>query len=207
MDLLACNSIMSEAYYTSRIFQDATAAASSVFCTTMAPFVPDQDATISNTAPSTQFPPPTDGEGQAACQPRIPISDFFFETFIRAITLKQSLVLSRTKYQLVFFRPGDRFDPEIMLRDGEGYIAFNTGPPRQKRDGWPRPRPVADGTCIKLCLFPALYARGENGLETQDRGLGVTVRDCLVECDNFVRDCPDIPGEGFALVFKGIVLV
>ncbi len=162
---------------------------------------------MSNTAPSTEFPPPADGEGQAACQPRIPMSDFFSETFIRAMTLKQSLVLSRTKYQLVFFRPGDRFDAEIMLRDGEGYSAFNTGSPRQKRHGWPRPRPVADRTCIKLCLFPALYARGEHGLETQDWGLGVTVRDCLVECDNFVRDCPDIPGEGFALVFKGIVLV
>jgi hypothetical protein len=145
-------------------------------------------------------------EDQLKRQPENPVSKLFSEAFVRALTLKQQLVLSRNKYKLVFFRPGDRFDRDAMIGDGDGYSAFVPERVKRKMNGWPRQRRVANDSRIKLCLFPALYARAEGEL-TQDYGVGVTVKNCLVECDNFVRDRTDVRVEGFTLVVKGVVLV
>ncbi|KAK4120041.1 hypothetical protein N657DRAFT_636917 [Parathielavia appendiculata] len=91
-----------------------------------------------------------------------PVASLFTETFIRALKLKQELALSGSKYRLVFFQPGELFNPDIMFRDGDGDSAFvpmGVLARKQATKGWPRRLSVEKGARIKLCLFPALYAK------------------------------------------------
>lgn len=196
---------MSETYFTSHIFQDAATVTSAAFCEVLTPLVPPNDVSMSDTAPIAQFLP--EHEGKTTRQPGVSLPELFSEAIVRSLTLKQNLTLSRTKYQLVFFRPGQQFDPQSMIRDGEGYSAFDPAQMRGKRNSWPGLKPLADGARISLCVFPALYSKDEEDLETLRDRLGVTVTSCLVKSDNFVRDATDIPGEGFELVVKGVVMV
>lgn len=196
---------MSEAHFTSHILQDAATTLSEIFCTALTPLVSPNNQTIVGAEPYSPSSPEEEDQ-LLKRQPESPVSELFAEAFVRALTLKQQLVLSRNKYKLVFFSPGDRFDPDTMIGDGDGYSAFVPERVKRKMNGWPRQHPVADDSRIKLCLFPALYSRAEGEL-TQEYGVGVTVKNCLVECDNFVRDRTDVQVEGFTLVVKGVVLV
>lgn len=138
-----------------------------------------------------------------------PVAGLFTEAVTRALTLKRELVLLKTKYRLVFFRPGDLFNADVMIRDGDGDSAFvpKRALGKDLRMDWPRPRSVGKNSRIKLCLFPALYSRRKAEL-TAEFGVGVDVRDCLVDYDNFIADDQIDLGDGsFSLVAKGVVLV
>ncbi|KXX74365.1 hypothetical protein MMYC01_209542 [Madurella mycetomatis] len=202
LDILACRSVMSEGYFKSHILPTTAKALSETFCNALAHIISPNDQTMVGAEPDGLFP-----AGVHASQTENPVATVFSETFVRALKLKQDLMLSRNKYKLVFFRPGDVFDSDTMIRDGDGYSAFT--PARalgKKSKDWPRQRQAEGNSNIKLCLFPALYSRPEEGL-TGDYGIGVSVRNCLVDCDNFITD-DDGSGEGeLSLVVKGVVLV
>ncbi|GAB1316044.1 hypothetical protein MFIFM68171_06254 [Madurella fahalii] len=202
LDILACKSVMSGGYFKSHILQTTAKILSDQFCNALAHLILPNDQTMVGAEPDGLFP--ADGHPSHA---ENPVAKVFTEAFVRALKLKQGLVLSRSKSKLVFFGPGDVFDPDTMIRDGDGYSAFV--PPRalgKKFKGWPRQRQAEENSSIKLCLFPALYSRPEGEL-TKDYGIGVSVRNCLVDCDNFVTDDADVGKGGFSLVVKGVVLV
>ncbi|KAL2131320.1 hypothetical protein VTI74DRAFT_5259 [Chaetomium olivicolor] len=201
-DILACKSVMSEAYYKSHILQTTAKMLSSKFSRALAHLISPNDQTMVGAELDGLFP----AEDQSS-HTEDPVAKVFADAFVRALKLKQSLVLSRSKYKLVFFSPGDMFDSDTMIRDGEGYRAFAPARALGKnlRD-WRRQRQVEENLRIKLCLFPALYSRPEGDL-TRDYGVGVSVRNCLVDCDNFVTDGTDIRKGALSLVVKGVVLV
>ena len=138
-----------------------------------------------------------------------PVATLFIEAFTRALTLKRDLVLLKTKYKLVFFPPGDLFNADIMSREGDVDSAFipKRALSKQATKDWPRPRDMETGSRIKLCLFPALYSRRKEEL-TAEFGIGVDVRNCLVDCENFIaNDEVDVGDGSFSLVAKGVVLI
>ena len=145
-------------------------------------------------------------QARAGRYPKSPVAKAFFGAFFRALQLKQNLALSRSKYKLVFFVPGDRFDPDTMTRDGDGESAFVPERVKRRHHGWPRLPAVAADSTVKLCLFPALYSKPEREL-TYDSGSGVALKDCLVKSGNFVRGNADMGLDGFDLLVRAVVLV
>jgi hypothetical protein len=197
---------MAEAYYQSHILEHTAKTLSGKFSRALAHLLSPNDQTMAGAAPDRLFPAESSPSHTEEENPSA-VARVFTEAFVRALKLKQELLLSRSQYKLVFFGPGEMFDPDRMMRDGEGYRAFAPG-----RD-WPRQRTQAkeDGggleRRVKLCLFPALYARGEKELPGE-YGVGVSVRNCLVDCDNFITgDANDVVDGMFSLVVKGVVLV
>lgn len=202
LDILACKSVMSERYFQSHILPTTAGGLSERFCSALAHLISPNDQTMVGAEPEGLFPAEAD-----ASHTENAVATVFAEAFARALKLKQGLVLSRNKYKLVFFRPGDVFDPDTMMRDGDGYSAFTPARALGKKwKGWPRQRQAGDSSSIKLCLFPALYSSPEEGL-TGDYGIGVSVKNCLVDCGNFVTDGADSGEDVFSLVVKGVVLV
>ncbi|KAK4240613.1 hypothetical protein C8A03DRAFT_31320 [Achaetomium macrosporum] len=215
LDVLACKSVMSEAYYQTHILQASAKTLSTKFSSALAHLLSPNDQTTAGAEPDGLFPSHCSSGSSSSSHhtEENPVAKVFNEAFARALTLKQDLVvLSRSTYKLVFFRPGDVFDPHTMMRDGEGYRAFAPARARAREkkvaeDLRDQRRAEGEGSRVKICLFPALYSRPERELTGDDYGVGACVTNCLVDCDNFVADEPDT-GEGmFSLVVKGVVLV
>jgi len=59
---------------------------------------------------------------------------------------------------------------------------------------------------VRLCLFPALLARREEDVPGKEYGKQMNVKNCLVDCDNFVKGAGQQLG-GFEVVVRGVVLV
>jgi hypothetical protein len=174
---------------------------------TLAHLISPNDDTMIGTEPvdGHLFPP----EEAHASDIGNPVASLFTEAFTRALKLKRDLVLLKTKYKLVFFPPGDLFNAEMMTREGDVDSAFipKGALGKETRKDWPRPRDMEMGSRIKLCLFPALYSRRKEEV-TPEFGIGVNVRNCLVDCDNFIGDNEVDVGDGrFSLVAKAVVLV
>jgi hypothetical protein len=145
-------------------------------------------------------------EEDKANYPPTLVAQVFMDTFIHAVQLKQSLVLSRSEYKLVFPAPGDRFDPGTMRRDGDGDSAFvPERVKRRKHNHWPRLLEIATGSEINLCLFPAVYSKP--GKLPQEGGPRVGMEDYFVKCNNVVKGNPSTGLDGFTLVVKAVVLV
>jgi hypothetical protein len=142
-------------------------------------------------------------------EPESPLAAAFTEHILRALRLKANLVLSpQIKYKLVFPHPGEGFDVNTMIQDGGPQL---TGPAASKT------RPIGVGRYqrvdglgekrVKLCLFPGLYKRKEEVLPEMEYGVRVNVRNCLVDCDNFVKASEGVGMEGFEVVVKAVVLL
>ena len=56
-----------------------------------------------------------------------PVAKVFTEAFVRTLKLKQDLMLLGSKYKLIVFNPGDVFDSDTMIRDGDGHSALCPG--------------------------------------------------------------------------------
>ena len=128
----------------------------------------------------------------------------FYEGLTCSLELKADLLLSSKTYKLVFFKPGDSFQPEKMVRDGD--IGHGLIP--RKAGG--RTKPVenydANGMAnIKLCLFPALYA-GPAGKPEERRGFGRRVDQCVVQHRNFIGQDDEVGAQELVLVAKAVVL-
>ncbi|KAL2022213.1 hypothetical protein VTK56DRAFT_5823 [Thermocarpiscus australiensis] len=207
-EILAYKSVISEEYFVSHILQTSAKSLANQLYNALAHLIsPNDDTMIGNTEPDdgslfpATEPPPS--------YPEHPVASLFTEAFVRALTLKQELVLSKAKYRLVFFQPGNLFNADIMIRDGDGDSAFvpMSALGKEARKNWPKPRHVEKESRIKLCLFPALYSRRKEEV-TAAFGIGVDVRNCLVDCDNFITgDQVDVGDGSFSLVVKGVVLV
>jgi hypothetical protein len=199
LDLLAYNSVISTDY-ASRILQDTAKYLLDRFCKALAHVISPNNVTNLGAGPACLQSP----AAESAVDPEHMVAGVFSEAFVRALQPKHNLVQSRSKYKLVFFKPGERFDLDTMRCDNDGWSAFAPVRARKKMSGWTKQ--PEDGTRIKLCLFPALYSRPVRK-PTRDFGTGLDVRSCLVESDNFVRDDADIGSNGFVLIVKAIVLV
>lgn len=134
-----------------------------------------------------------------------PLSEVFIQAFVHALQLKAKLLLSPHKYKLVYFRPGDRFRPDRMVRDADtgdlpnprtrGKIPF-----RHSKSETAREVP------IKLSLFPALYlVPGETN--NFEQSFENDFRRCLIDHQKFITDAVGEAGEGAVLVVKAVVLV
>ncbi len=187
---------MSKAEFTSHIHRHA-ATLSETFGNAIAHLIPPNEQTMTQSKPYGPFP------GTGDDDPKSPVAQAFLGAFDQALKFKRSSVLSGKKYKLVFFAPGDRFNPDTMTRKGDGWSAFVPERVRRmkKPKGWPKDLVIATESTIKLCIFPGLYSKPDR--ELRQDGVGVAVNSCLIDCDNFVRDESD----GFTLVAKAVVLV
>ncbi|KAH6842479.1 hypothetical protein B0I37DRAFT_382019 [Chaetomium sp. MPI-CAGE-AT-0009] len=206
-EILAYKSVISEQYFVSHILQSSAKSLANKLYNALAHFISPNDDTMIGAEPE-------DGSVALAEEAHLshienPVASLFTEALVRALALKQELALSRTKYRLVFFQPGDLFNAENMIADGDGDSAFIPirALGKDARKAWPRSRHMENGTRIKLCLFPALYSKRREEV-TAEFGIGVDVRNCVVDCDNFITDDQTDVGDGsFSLVVKGVVLV
>jgi len=149
------------------------------------------------------FDSPASQELNTVKEPEGPLAAIFTEPILRALKLKANLVLSpQTRYKLVFPHPGEIFDTDTMIRNGEsqtrGSAASKTRPTRPEGSGEKR---------VKLCLFPGLYEGKDVVLPEREYGVGVNVKNCLVSCDNFVKASEEMETEGFVVVVKAVVLL
>lgn len=156
-----------------------------------------------HTSFSGYFDPPASQDFNAAKEPESPLAATFTEHILRALKLKANLVLSlQTKYRLVFPHPGEIFDANTMIRNGESQMPKSTAS---------KTRPIGpEGSGekrVKLCLFPGLYERKQEVLPESEYGLGVNERNCLVDSDNFVKASEGVEMEGFGVVVKAVVLL
>lgn len=199
-EILAYKSVISEGYFVSRILQTSAKSLANKLSNALAHLISPNDDTMIG----------AELEDGSLSSVENPVANLFTEAFVRALTLKQELVLLKTKYRLVFFQPGDLFNADTMIRDGDGDSAFvpTRALGKEARKDWPRPRHMEKNSRIKLCLFPALYSKRKEEPTTAEFGIGVDVRNCLVDCDNFITDSQTDVGDGsFSLVVKGVVLV
>jgi len=135
-------------------------------------------------------------------EPESPLAAIFTEPILRALKLKANLALSpQTSYKLVFPHPGEIFDPDTMIRNGESQT--------RKKTRQTRPEEGSGEKRVKLCLFPALYEGKKDAVLPPEKeyGVGVNVRNCLVNCDNFVKASEGMGTEGFGVVVKAVVLL
>jgi hypothetical protein len=134
-----------------------------------------------------------------------PFSEAFIQAFVCALQLKSKLLLSRHKYKLVHFRPGDPFRPDRMVRDNDPGDQVNPRKRGKRTVRYGNSEAVAEAT-IKLCLFPALYLiPGET--EDLEQSIESDIRQCLVDHRKFITDNMGGSGEGIVLVVKAVVLV
>ncbi|KAK3292017.1 uncharacterized protein B0H64DRAFT_408729 [Chaetomium fimeti] len=206
-EILAYKSVISEGYFVSHILQTSAKSLANKLYNALAHLISPNDDTMIGAEPEggSVFP----AEEAHSSNIERPVASLFTEAFTRALTLKRELALLKTKYKLVFFRPGDLFNTDTMIRDGDGDSAFvpKRALGKEVRKDWPRPRYMEKNSRIKLCLFPALYSRRKEEL-TAEFGIGVDVQNCLVDCDSFIADDQVDVGDGsFSLVAKGVVLV
>ena len=194
LDLLACESLMSESSHLPQVVKENARILAGELLDALACFISPED----EKPPSVQDGlSGDDASGDSA-------AEIFTECLVRALQLKASLVLSRKRYKLVFFVPGDKFDGTVMMPDTDRYSNFL---PRRKRNrmGLPKRCEVDGERAVRLCLFPALYCKGEEGHDG-DEGIGVGIEDCLVNFANF--DVGGADGIGpYKVVVKAVVSV
>ncbi|KAL2193642.1 hypothetical protein P885DRAFT_63838 [Corynascus similis CBS 632.67] len=208
LELLAYKSVISEEYFTSHILQDTAKSLSGKLYEALAHLIsPKVDTLIGADL----------GDGnlfaeKELCSPNTenPVANFLTEAIVRALELKQELVLSRSKYKLVFFNPGDVFDPQTMIKDGgeeSAFIPIRTLIKKARKDCLGQ-RHKDENTRIKLCLLPTLYSKPKKNL-TADFGVDVNVGNCLLDCANFITNGDQMGMEdgSFSLIVKGLVLV
>ncbi|KAK4243272.1 hypothetical protein C7999DRAFT_18360 [Corynascus novoguineensis] len=208
LEILAYKSVISEEYFTSHILQATTKSLAGKLYEALAHLISPNDdpfigADLENGdlfAEKEAHSPNTEN----------PVANLFTEAIVRALELKQELVLSRSKYKLVFFNPGDVFDSETMIKDGGGESAFIPirALTKNTRKDCLGQRCKDENTRIKLCLFPALYSRPKKDL-TAEFGVEVNVGNCLLDCANFITNENQMGTEdgSFSLIVKGLVLV
>lgn len=172
---------MSKEYFKSHILLSEVRELAGQLWRTLTPLMSSNNQSIGSA--SSQNPSPSEHDHP---------SEYFHEGFNRALTLKAGLLLSRRRYKLVFFKPGDKFNADTMTRDGE-YNPFAR---------WKPPKRAETEMAIKLCLFPALYS----GPEDRQHSTGVNARECVVKYHNFIPDKTDAQGLDYVVV-KAVVLV
>jgi len=220
LDLLACHSILStpndqdnsNSYFHSKILvKTASDLSLSLANALQGVLSPSDDTMLGADLEPDPFCPQTPAtptqEDRNQTEPRSLVAMAFEEHILRALKLKANLLLARSKYKLVFPHPGHRFDATTMVRDGESQ---RTGSRFAQLNGKRNGEQELQGRLkVKLCLFPGLYVRREEVLSGKEYGVGVNVRNCLVECDNFVKGGGEEGRgmEGFSLVVRAVVLV
>jgi hypothetical protein len=189
LDLLAYHSVLSDAeenehsYFHSHLLTNTARSLSSKIV-----------HAIANLISSVTEPPHTDTN-----------SDIFVEPILHALKLKANLILTRKRYTMVFPQPGDTFDHITMIPNGQsqrqvpppGQFAVNSRTKKVERlhhRSWNGE--AEEGARVKLCLFPGLSVYAERDEEEDEvrsfrgkqSGVGVNVRNCLVQCDNFEKN-------------------
>jgi len=135
------------------------------------------------------------------------LSEVFEQAFARSLALKARLLLSGGKYKLVYCFPGDVFDPQTMMRDGDTKDQFI--PRGELGKGGPLAgQPEAGpGAAVRLCLFPALYLESD-GRSAQAKGAGARAERCVIDYHNVVAaELKEDASVGSVLVVKAVVLV
>lgn len=131
---------------------------------------------------------------------RISAAEAFQESFIYALSLKARLILGDKHYHLVYFRPGNPFDPETMNRDGWTYDGYT------KKAGLSTSQGPGNGLTVKLCLFPALYSYPI--MEKTDHCIpDFGFERCTVSYDIFKPGEPLYESGRPRLVVKAVVLI
>ena len=123
---------MSQDYFEHHILQPTAKTLSDKLCNALGRLISPNDQTMAGAEPDGLFPAPAEAAHSShsttttttTTTDENPVAKVFTEAFVRALRLKQGLLLSRSKYKLVFFRPGDVFDPDTMMREGDGYSAL-----------------------------------------------------------------------------------
>ncbi|KAJ2979433.1 hypothetical protein NUW58_g7199 [Xylaria curta] len=99
-------------------------------------------------------------QSQAFSASGMPENELFQPIFERALTMKTQLLLSKTRYTLVFPAVGTEFNPATMRSQDWRYEDYSPHRSRPQLDaGEPPAPPEREGGLIKLCLFPALIER------------------------------------------------
>ncbi|KAK4170973.1 hypothetical protein QBC36DRAFT_250419 [Triangularia setosa] len=227
LDLLAYHSILSasedqdDSYFQSHILTKNARSLSSKLVSVIAGLICSSDETAIDASPTTL--PGQRPHHLPTAQPHTETSnaivDYFIEPIFRALKLKANLLLTRSKYTLVYPRPGDRFNPATMVRNGESQHAPRFAPRKGRDVGHGQVDVQRSGHGVKvgggveevkLCLFPGLYAKREEEILERQYGVGVNVRNCLIECSNFVNNLEredDDETQGFLSVVRAVVLV
>lgn len=122
-----------------------------------------------------------------------------------ALQLKAKLLLSHGKYKLVFYKPGDKFWPDTMMKDGDlpdQILPRNPSGQKSFKKGQTSQKPIP----IRLCLLPALYYDSSAG-QAKDHSAGIDIMQCVVNYRNFVCDKEEEDAKGLVLVAKAVVLL
>lgn len=134
-------------------------------------------------------------------------TDLFLDTLLCSLELKSKLLLSGKTFKLVYFYPGDTFDPENMMQDGDTSEHL-----MQMKGGRKKGLSIKGGTGpskeVKLCIFPALYME-PNGPRGFGLGLGTVANldRWLVGYDNIHAGSSAGDLQELVLVVKAVVLV
>lgn len=131
--------------------------------------------------------------------------EIFVPAFELALKLKSKLLLSKTRYKLVFYKPGDLFDPESMTRDGDGVTEevmskYSRGIPGLLKRGT-----AENQSEIRLCIFPALYSGLEDGGENNLDAETDSIDRCIVNSSQLMEDGSSVGLQEFDLVVKAVV--
>ncbi|KAI1775050.1 hypothetical protein F4818DRAFT_451978 [Hypoxylon cercidicola] len=85
-----------------------------------------------------------------------PKEELFQSIFTKALALKVQLLLSKSRYTLVFPAPGTSFDPVTMRRHTDEHSPRRSSLQLDLDESPVQPKKGDE--LVKLCLFPALYA-------------------------------------------------
>ena len=180
MDLLAHQSLITGAHFQNHTLTEAAGATAADLCDSIGHLISQEDSTL--------------GEGSSQAI----LVDLFTQAILRALDLKAKLLLSRRKYRLVFFKPGESFRADTMIWSGDAQEQFTL---IRKSKGLGSKGNMASGVSIRLCSFPALYSVLEEGGDPLSGVEGSTA-----DYRNFVTPGTSV-SHGDSLVVRAVVLV
>ncbi|KEZ39239.1 hypothetical protein SAPIO_CDS9910 [Scedosporium apiospermum] len=201
-DLLAHQSLISEPYFESDFLVKAVKDFTDRFCKELSNCM-RQDNPIARKLGTGSVPPV---ERDPAPVQDILSGEIFVPAFELALKLKSKLLLSKTRYKLVFYKPGDLFDPESMTRDGDGVTEEVMSKYSRGSLGLLKRGTAENQSEIRLCIFPALYSGLEHGGENNLDAETDSIDRCIVNSSQLMEDGSSVGLQEFDLVVKAVAM-